>query len=163
MIVCSENSVIDSLCDGPVKIVVEILFLIHLVTAFPILMNPPNQFFEGLLRIKTSFGPLRILYRSGVVLVLLLLSLTLPSFGAILDLIGATTITLLNFIFPPFFYLRLADKNSEKRGRVSLGVRLYCWHMILVGTAGGVIAFVSAVLNVKDELSGGESCWKNLF
>ena len=49
------------------------------------------------------------------------------------------------------------------RGRVSLGVRLYCWHMILVGTAGGVIAFISAVLNVKDELSGGESCWKNLF
>ena len=54
MMGCSENSVIDSLCDGPVKIVVEILFLIHLVTAFPILMNPPNQFFEGLLRIKTS-------------------------------------------------------------------------------------------------------------
>ena len=45
---------IDSLCDGYVKIAVEILFLLHLITAFPILMNPPNQFFEGLFKIPQS-------------------------------------------------------------------------------------------------------------
>ena len=73
MMGCSENSVIDSLCDGPVKIVVEILFLIHLVTAFPILMNPPNQFFEGLLRIKTS------MYYSFTILKPLLLRFRAPS------------------------------------------------------------------------------------
>ena len=41
---------------------------------------------------------------------LLLIGLSLPSFGAILNLIGATTITLLNFIFPPIFYLLLERK-----------------------------------------------------
>ena len=49
-----ESSVIDSLCDGPVKIAVEVLFLLHLVTAFPILLNPPSQFFEELFKIPPS-------------------------------------------------------------------------------------------------------------
>ena len=48
------GSVIESLCNGPVKVAVEILFLLHLITAFPILMNPPNQFFEGLFKIPSS-------------------------------------------------------------------------------------------------------------
>ena len=48
------DSVIDSLCDGPVKVAVEILFLIHLITSFPILLNPPSQFFEELFKIPPS-------------------------------------------------------------------------------------------------------------
>ena len=48
------GSVIESLCDGPVKVAVEFLFLLHLITAFPILMNPPNQFFEALFKIPSS-------------------------------------------------------------------------------------------------------------
>jgi len=162
-----ENSVIESLCDGPVKVTVEILFLLHLITSFPILLNPPNQFFEGLLKIPPSFGIRRIIYRTLIVALLLIFALSLPDFGAILDLIGSTTITLLNFIFPPLFYMFLADKakkNMEWTSRpVSLAVRIYCWHMVLVGTAGGVIAFYNAVSNIKDELSGGESCWETLF
>ena len=41
---------------------------------------------------------------------LLLIGLSIPNFGAILNLIGATTITLLNFVFPPLFYLILHKK-----------------------------------------------------
>ena len=62
-----------------------------------------------------EFGPFRILFRSCVIALLLLLGLSLPDFGAILDLIGATTITCLNFIFPPVFYLLLADKAKENK------------------------------------------------
>ena len=36
------------------KIAVEVLFLIHLITAFPILMNPPSQLFESILNIPLS-------------------------------------------------------------------------------------------------------------
>ena len=45
--------------------------------------------------------------------ILLIIALSLPNFGAILNLIGATTITLLNFVFPPLFYLLLARKSSQ--------------------------------------------------
>ena len=44
---------------------------------------------------------------------MLIIALSLPSFGAILNLIGATTITLLNFVFPPLFYLMLTKKYRK--------------------------------------------------
>ena len=56
------DSVIDSLCDGPVKVAVEILFLIHLITSFPILLNPPSQFFEELFKIPPSKLTMTIMY-----------------------------------------------------------------------------------------------------
>jgi len=161
------NSVIESLCDGPVKVAVEMLFLLHLISAFPILMNPPSQFFEGLFKFPSDFGPKRIIFRTMVVVLLLILALSLPDFGAILDLIGSTTVTGLNFVFPPVFFLFLADKAKENKEwtprPVSMPVRIYCWHMVIVGFAGGVIAFINAVTNIKDALSGGESCWVSLF
>ena len=46
---------------------------------------------------------------------LLFIAETVPSFGAILDLIGASTVTLLTFIFPPYFYMRLADASLDKK------------------------------------------------
>lgn len=39
---------------GWVKSVVEIMLLLHLITAFPIITNPPAQFFEQLLGIPSS-------------------------------------------------------------------------------------------------------------
>ena len=48
------DSVIDSLCDGPLKIAVEILFLLHTMSSFPIALNPPSQFFEETLNIPPS-------------------------------------------------------------------------------------------------------------
>ena len=102
-----------------------------MMTAFPILMNPPNQFFERLLKIPASksytclsvitslfqgFGPKRVIFRTLVIAFLLVIGLSVPDFGAILDLIGSTTVTLLNFVFPPVFYLFLADKTKKEAG-----------------------------------------------
>ena len=63
------GSVVDSLCDGPVshsslsstnsilqaKVMIEFLFLLHLVSALPIVINPPFQFFEEILKIPSGF------------------------------------------------------------------------------------------------------------
>ena len=35
--------------------------------------------------------------------------------------------------------------------------------MVIVGVAGGVIAFINAVTTIKDALSGGSSCWTTMF
>ena len=48
-----------------------------------------------------------------MVAVLLVLGISLPDFSSILDLIGASTITILNFIFPPIFYMFLADQAKK--------------------------------------------------
>ena len=53
------------------------------------------------------------MFRSLVVAALLLLAVSLPDFSSILDLIGASTITTLNFVLPPIFYFRLADQAQN--------------------------------------------------
>lgn len=58
-----------------------------------------------------GFGWGRIAIRTAVLMVLLLVALLIPKFDKILDLIGGSTISLMSFIFPPIFYMRLASKK----------------------------------------------------
>merc|ERR1711915_53874 len=158
-----EGSIIDSLCDGPAKVFIEILFLIHLISAFPIILNPPCQFFESLLKIPAEFNFRRVVFRSLSIALLLLIGLSLPNFGAILNLIGSTTITLLNFIFPPIFFLILSRVNEgddgESPNKVSLPVKIYCWRIVIVCSIGGLISLYSSISSISKDLSEGESCW----
>ena len=52
------------------------------------------------------------MFRSLSVLGLLFIAESVPSFGAILDLVGASTVTLLTFVFPPYFYMKLVDASN---------------------------------------------------
>ena len=47
--------------------------------------------------------------------VLLFVAETIPSFGNILDLVGASTVTLLTFVMPPYFYMRLCDSSTDNK------------------------------------------------
>ena len=128
---------------------------------------------------SSVFGVKRALFRSACMTGLLVIALSLPNFGAILDLIGATTITLLNFVFPPIFFLLLTNKYNSlvdtsdcvsnegspplvTMGQVSLPVKVYCWHLVIVCSTGGVIAFVSSIQTIKKDLEGGQICWSLL-
>ena len=110
---CVRPNVIESLSEGPAKSVAEGLMMAHLVSTLPIVLNAPNQYIEGLLGIgskqpRRSVVDLKlVLFRTAVMAALLFLGETLPNFGAILDLIGGSTVTLLTFVFPPTFYLGL--------------------------------------------------------
>ena len=42
------------LCDSNIKLVVEILLLIHLISAYPMFLNPPNQFLEKMIGLPPS-------------------------------------------------------------------------------------------------------------
>jgi hypothetical protein len=58
-------------------------------------------------------------YRFGLVLILqkkTTLSARMRSFGSILNLVGGSTVTLLTFVFPPLFYMRLADASLTENG-----------------------------------------------
>merc|ERR1712080_659968 len=57
------------------------------ITAFPIITNPPAQFFEQLLKIPSSFNWKRCMFRSLSVFGLLFIAECVPSFGSILDLV----------------------------------------------------------------------------
>ena len=99
------------------------------------------------------------MFRSLSVLVLLFIAESVPSFGAILDLVGASTVTLLTFVFPPYFYLKLTDASSQNpdwnQRKLPLWERVYCWSLILVGMLGGLCSTVTAVLNILTSTMSG--------
>merc|ERR1712106_528304 len=131
------DNIVLAMSDGWQRITVEIMLLLHLISAYPISTNPPAQFFEQLLGIPSG---------------LLFVAETVPSFGSILDLVGASTVTLLTFIFPPYFYMRLSDASIGKKEwiqrKIPLWERIYCWTLIIIGLAGGCCATYTAVRNI---------------
>jgi len=148
---CKSNIVL-SISTGYVRLVVEIMLLLHLITAFPILTNPPAQFLEFALNIPEDFGWKRVVFRSSAVLVLLFIAETIPSFGSILDLVGATTVTCLTFICPPYFYMKLVDRSHQfkdcRQRSMPLYERVYCWFLIILGIAGTCLSTYTAVNNI---------------
>jgi len=147
-----QDNIVQSMENGWPRILVEVMLLLHLISAFPIITNPPAQFFEQLLGIPADFNWKRCVFRSLSVLGLLFIAETIPSFGAILDLVGASTVTLLTFVLPPYFYLRLADASRGskiwKQRQVKTWERVYCWFLVGVGCLGGGIATYNAFKNI---------------
>merc|ERR1719347_247661 len=147
-----KDNIVLAMSSGWEKITVEIMLLLHLITAYPIITNPPAQFFEQMLNIPSDFNWKRCVFRSLSVACLLFIAESVPSFGSILDLVGASTVTLLTFVFPPYFYMKLADASLEKKEwldrKLPLWERIYCWVLIIIGLAGGVCATVIAVRNI---------------
>ena len=109
------DNIVLAMSSGWQRIVVEVMLLLHLITTFPIITNPPAQFFEKLLHIPSDLNWRRCVFRSFSVLVLLFIAESVPSFGAILELIGASTVTILTFIFPPLFYMKLVDASNQNK------------------------------------------------
>lgn len=48
---CVNDNVIMSMSNGGLKTAAECVILLHLITALPIVINPPSQYFEELLNI----------------------------------------------------------------------------------------------------------------
>ena len=111
----AADNIVMSMSPGWMKVTVEVMLLIHLITTFPIIMNPPAQIMEELMKIPKHFNWKRCLFRTFSVFFLLFLAETVPKFGSILNLIGASTVTLLTFVFPPLFYMRLVDASSSNK------------------------------------------------
>lgn len=159
------DNVALTITNGPLKVTTEIMLLLHLVAAFPILLNPPAQYFENLLKIPMEFNWKRCLFRTLTVFILLFIAETVPSFGSILSLVGASTVTMLTFVCPPFFYLRLCDASKDNEAwitkTVPLWERIYCWVLVVLGFAGGVVSTGLAVMNLADSSGFVPPCYVN--
>ena len=126
-----KDNIVTAMSTGWQRVVVEIMLLLHLITAYPIITNPPAQFFEQLFNIPSGldqelyvlfsllffldFNWKRCAFRTFSVLVLLFIAESIPNFGAILNLVGGSTVTLLTFVFPPYFYMKLVDASKQRK------------------------------------------------
>ena len=46
-----DDNIATTISNGPLKITTDIMLLLHLVAAFPIILNPPAQYFENIMKI----------------------------------------------------------------------------------------------------------------
>ena len=51
-----QDNIVKAMSPGWQRVVVEIMLLLHLITAYPIITNPPAQFFEQLFKIPSGLN-----------------------------------------------------------------------------------------------------------
>ncbi|XP_066265164.1 uncharacterized protein [Branchiostoma lanceolatum] len=148
-----ESNVLSTLTAGGLKYASLILITLHLIFAFIIVINPVCQELEERFGIANKFGILRILIRTCLVGLVLFIAESLPHFGAILSLVGGSTITCLTFVFPCLFYLKLSQQTSPDWPEIKVQPYEWAWHIefILIGVVGGIAATYSAI----DGIAGG--------
>lgn len=145
-----EPSVLDSFKNGPLKYTIEVLICIHLFFAFLLVFNTPVQDIEEFLNVPKKFGWKRCCIRTAVLLFIVFVALTLPRFNKILSLLGATTVSMMTFILPPFFYMKLCSQERvdwQKR-TLLLYERIILIEIIAVGVIGGIISTYSAMQDI---------------
>ncbi|XP_035662328.1 amino acid transporter AVT1J-like [Branchiostoma floridae] len=142
-----DNNILSTLTAGGLKYASLILITLHLIFAFIIVINPVCQELEERFRIANKFGIFRILLRTCLVGLVLFTGESLPHFGAILSLVGGSTITCLTFIFPCLFYLKLARQKSPDWPEIEVQPYEWAWHIefILIGVVGGIASTYSGI------------------
>ncbi|CAK8681446.1 unnamed protein product [Clavelina lepadiformis] len=108
----NQSNILDEMEGGPILYTVIALITSHLMMAYLIVMNPINQDLERFLGIEAKFGWKRCVLRSLTTCGIAFLGLSIPHFGIILSLVGGSTVTATNFVFPPLFYVLLSRQKE---------------------------------------------------
>uniref|UniRef100_A0A2C9K492 Amino acid transporter transmembrane domain-containing protein n=1 Tax=Biomphalaria glabrata TaxID=6526 RepID=A0A2C9K492_BIOGL len=142
----TQDNILQSVSAGPMRYTVEILITLHLICSFIIVINPVCQEGEQLLHIPTSFSYKRVIFRTAMMAVILFVAESIPHFGAILSLVGGSTTTLLAYILPPVFYLKLCSmEGSWEKVTASLHEKVACAEIIAIGAVAGIASTYSAI------------------
>lgn len=144
------SNVLGSVSHGPMKTIVTILITLHLLFGFIIVINPFSQEVEHVLKIDEHFTWKRAVSRTCMVIAVLFVAQTIPHFGAILSLVGGSTTTLLAYICPSLFYLKLCRMRPEPGDSwdpidVPLHVKVLNYEIVTVGIIAGVASSYSAI------------------
>ncbi|XP_031567596.1 amino acid transporter AVT1J-like [Actinia tenebrosa] len=129
----------------PRAIIVDIVLVLittHLLFSFVIVLNPVSQYFEEFFNIPRRFGFKRCLLRTIIMALVLGIAELIPNFGPILSLIGGSTVTLLTFVFPCWFYLKIAKD-------LPLHTKAVLFELIFIGIVGGVASTYSAIDSIQ--------------
>ncbi|XP_065557239.1 uncharacterized protein LOC136025283 isoform X2 [Artemia franciscana] len=160
-----DSNILNNLSQGPMTVAAQVLIGAHVFSAFIIIFNPVCQELEKALKVPSEMTWKRIVTRTLLMLLALFIAETVPRFGKILDLVGGSTISLLTFILPPLFYMRIVDQRKPEwiERRISIIERIICWVMIAVGTLGGVASTVSAVISITQDSGMDVPCYLQPF
>jgi amino acid permease len=90
---------------------------------------------------------LRAVWRTVYVLIITLVAASLPFFGDLMGLIGATGFTPMTFVMPAVLWL------VARRGQLVLWEKVVNWGIVVVFTVVGILAFIGSVSSIADNAS----------
>ncbi|XP_029649576.2 amino acid transporter AVT3C-like isoform X2 [Octopus sinensis] len=139
-------NVLEIITESRLLFATKITIFVHITLAFIILLNPVCQEFEYFLNVPNRFHWKRCLLRLIIMLCIVFMAVSVPNFGSILSLIGSSTITLLSFLFPSLFYLKLAkQKGPWKQIDIPLHILVIHLEIIVVGLFAAASATYSSL------------------
>lgn len=147
------KNIILNLPNNPRRLTAEILMASHLLFAFLLCATAPLQEIESALKLPHKFTWKRPAIRTAVMIFVLFLALSVPSFSYVLDLIGGSAIATLSYILPPLLYFKLCSmRNPEWSIRtIPLWEKIFLIQIMLVGFCGGIACTYSAIDAIASE------------
>ncbi|KAL4237137.1 hypothetical protein ACF0H5_005517 [Mactra antiquata] len=146
-----EPNILQTLPTGPTSTIVSLLITSHLLFGAVIVINPFLQELDHVFKVPPNFTWKRIVSRTTAMATVVFVALSVPHFSAILALVGASTLSLLGFVLPPLFYLKLCrvdERHSPKF--ISLHTRVFLYEIVFVGLSAGIAATYSAFEDLID-------------
>lgn len=142
-----RENILQAVGEGVVSISVECLFIVHLICAFLILINPMCQEVEEHLKIPKEFTWKRVAVRTTLMVAILCVSETVPHFNKVLSLVGAVVVGITTFILPPIFYLRLCRTNKPEwpERHLPLWEHVLVWELVVFGVVATIAGTVTSV------------------
>ena len=119
---------------------VKLFLSVSLFFTFPVMMFPVSLIIDRRLKITENFGVVNIIIRMLLVLLTGCIIILIPQFTTLMELVGATLCTSLNFIFPGLFYLAIIGK---KNGNVYVTLAIA---LIAFGVIGMIIGTIDVVV-----------------
>uniref|UniRef100_A0A1I7XV05 Aa_trans domain-containing protein n=1 Tax=Heterorhabditis bacteriophora TaxID=37862 RepID=A0A1I7XV05_HETBA len=109
-----RDSIIPSIQTLWIQQAINILITVHCILTLTIVFNPLNQEIEDLFKIPQNFCWQRVIIRSGIMVAVVFVAESLPTFGPLLDLVGGSTLTLTSIILPCLFYMYLSAARTKE-------------------------------------------------
>jgi amino acid permease len=135
---------------GLITATTKLLIAFHVMSAYPILMNVVVREIETGSDLDAEGKTLwRTLLRTILVGSTCLIAIYVPYFGDMMQLVGAMCLTMIVFVLPVIFSWKLWGES------MSVVQKTYGLFIIFVGTAGGFVGGIQAILAISKKLQEG--------
>ncbi|KAI1704148.1 transmembrane amino acid transporter protein [Ditylenchus destructor] len=163
-----RDSVVTSMQTFWIQQALLLMITVHCVMTVTLIINPLNQSAEELFKIPQVFSIKRVAVRACTLGLCVFVAESIPNFGSVLELIGASTVTTTSFTFPCLFYIYLAAGEKKSLEREHFGnqepltfremIQRTSWRTlilsgILIGCSAliGIISTITAVKGIVHE------------
>ncbi|XP_064594698.1 uncharacterized protein LOC135461499 [Liolophura sinensis] len=158
-----KANILLTVSHGPMLYIVQILITAHLLFGFVIVINPFCQEMEEVLNVPKKFNWKRCVVRTAMMALVVFVAETIPRFGGILALVGGSTTTLLAYVLPSLFYLKLCSmKGDWEEVHVPLHMKVMNYEILMVGVVAGIASTYSAITDLSAPGSFTLPCYINM-